>query len=173
MGEVKFSFSFFCFFCFSPLELIIPRFPFSFKLLHCILVGKMLFPYPSCMFSRFSFFRFCLLQLTVPQIKAEMEKTFRWLVPLALDTTKYVMLISVKNIRHLALKTIPPEIVNLFVIFWFTFCLNFIIYYHHHLSCVPHWKQSTPRIWMGWRVGKCWVSRELSFCMFSSQNINN
>ncbi|CAA2961100.1 Hypothetical predicted protein [Olea europaea subsp. europaea] len=27
-------------------------------------------------------------ELTVPQIKAEMEKTFRWLVPLALDTTK-------------------------------------------------------------------------------------
>lgn len=31
-----------------------------------------------------------LLQLTVAQIKAEMEKTLHWLVPVAADTTKYV-----------------------------------------------------------------------------------
>ena len=33
---------------------------------------------------------FVLSQLTVPQIKAEMEKTLQWLVPVAADTTKYV-----------------------------------------------------------------------------------
>lgn len=31
-----------------------------------------------------------VFQPTVPQIKAEMEKTLQWLVPIAADTTKYV-----------------------------------------------------------------------------------
>jgi hypothetical protein len=31
------------------------------------------------------------LQLTVPQIKAEMEKTLQWLVPIATNTTKYIL----------------------------------------------------------------------------------
>jgi len=31
-----------------------------------------------------------LLQLTVPQIKAEMEKILQWLVPIAANTTKYI-----------------------------------------------------------------------------------
>lgn len=30
------------------------------------------------------------LQLTVPQIKAEMEKILQWLVPIAANTTKYI-----------------------------------------------------------------------------------
>ena len=37
------------------------------------------------------------LQLTVPQIKAEMEKTLQWLVPIATNTTKYNLLALLSN----------------------------------------------------------------------------
>jgi hypothetical protein len=35
-----------------------------------------------------SLYLICFHQLTVPQIKAEMEKTLQWLVPVATNTTK-------------------------------------------------------------------------------------
>lgn len=43
------------------------------------------------------------LQLTIPQIKAEMEKTLQWLVPIATNTTKYGFIFSCMELHFLFL----------------------------------------------------------------------
>ncbi|KAK6936835.1 protein of unknown function DUF668 [Dillenia turbinata] len=44
--------------------------------------------------------RFCFNQLTIPQIKAKMEKTLQWLVPLATNTTKSTTMLRNKPKRR-------------------------------------------------------------------------
>jgi hypothetical protein len=73
------------------------------------------------------------MQLMVSQIKAEMEKTLRWLVPIANNTTKYSIIT-------------------------YEFFFNYKSCPHLTENVIVCSYQGTPWLWLGWRVGKYRVS---------------